>query len=144
MSILSVIGSIVKPVTDLIDNLHTSEEEKGQIRVAMEKMSHDVTMLSLKAEMDTLKAQASIVRAEAQGASWMQRNWRPLTMLVFLAMIVYSYMAPVFGLIVVTLPPDLWALIKIGLGGYVVGRSAEKAVKEHSNARIKVAETSAG
>ncbi len=25
-------------------------------------------------------------------------------------------------------PPDLWALIKIGLGGYVVGRSAEKCV----------------
>ena len=26
-------------------------------------------------------------------------------------------------------PPDLWALIKIGLGGYVVGCSAEKCVK---------------
>lgn len=25
-------------------------------------------------------------------------------------------------------PPDLWALIKIGLGGYVMGRSAEKCV----------------
>jgi hypothetical protein len=26
------------------------------------------------------------------------------------------------------IPPDMWDLLKIGLGGYVVGRSAEKAV----------------
>lgn len=30
-------------------------------------------------------------------------------------------------------PPDLWALIKIGLGGYVVGRSAEKCVAAWKN-----------
>jgi len=27
------------------------------------------------------------------------------------------------------LPPDLWDLLKIGLGGYIVGRSSEKVVK---------------
>jgi hypothetical protein len=30
-------------------------------------------------------------------------------------------------------PPDLWALIKLGLGGYVVGRSAEKCVTAWKN-----------
>ena len=28
--------------------------------------------------------------------------------------------------VVMTIPPDMWALLKIGLGGYVVGRSGEK------------------
>ena len=27
------------------------------------------------------------------------------------------------------LPPDMWTLMKIGLGGYVTGRSAEKIAK---------------
>jgi len=29
---------------------------------------------------------------------------------------------------VLEIPPDMWALLKIGLGGYVVGRSVEKTV----------------
>jgi len=31
---------------------------------------------------------------------------------------------------VLTLPEDLWGLMKIGVGGYVVGRSAEKIVPQ--------------
>lgn len=27
------------------------------------------------------------------------------------------------------IPPDMWDLLKLGVGGYVVGRSAEKSIK---------------
>jgi hypothetical protein len=27
------------------------------------------------------------------------------------------------------LPPDMWALLKIGVGGYIVGRSGEKIAR---------------
>ena len=36
---------------------------------------------------------------------------------------------PWFGLRMLPLPPDMWELLKIGVGGYVVGRSVEKGVK---------------
>jgi hypothetical protein len=34
------------------------------------------------------KAAAEVVKTEAQGQSWLQRTWRPITMLVFVALIV--------------------------------------------------------
>ncbi len=43
--------------------------------------------------------------------------------------ILYPYLALFFeGAPKLEIPPDMWALLKIGLGGYVVGRSVEKAV----------------
>jgi hypothetical protein len=29
------------------------------------------------------------------------------------------------------IPPDMWDLLKIGLGGYVVSRGVEKTMKEY-------------
>jgi len=31
--------------------------------------------------------------------------------------------------VMLTLPDHLWALLKIGVGGYIVGRSAEQVAK---------------
>lgn len=73
-----------------------------------------------------LKGAVEIVVAEARGESWVQRSWRPVTMLAFVAVILWQWVGPLFTDHVPAVPDDLYDLIKIGLGGYVVGRSAEK------------------
>ena len=68
------------------------------------------------------------MRAEAQGQSWLQRTWRPITMLVFVALIVarwFGWSAPYLSE-AETL--KMWSIVEVGLGGYVIGRSAEKVV----------------
>ena len=73
--------------------------------------------------------------------SAMQRNWRPALMWVIIAIIANNYLlAPFlnhfvlyFGaegklLPILELPDKLFNLMSIGLGGYVVGRSAEKII----------------
>lgn len=34
-----------------------------------------------------------------------------------------------------TIPPDMWDLLKLAIGGYVAGRSVEKAVSAYSSSR---------
>ena len=46
---LSFISGLIKPVTGLIDNLHTSDEEKGAIKVALDTM-HKELVIEKKAE----------------------------------------------------------------------------------------------
>lgn len=69
---------------------------------------------------------AGIVHAEAQSSNWLTSAWRPLTMLTFVALIV----ARMFGLTADAVSENeymlLWDLVKLGLGGYVIGRSVEK------------------
>ena len=124
MSVLSFISEIFKPAAELIDNLHTSEEERLEIKQKMFELQVNAFNKAEEYEQELLKAKASIVMAEAQGASWIQRNWRPITMLTFLVLVV----ADSFGLLAFRLANEAWTLLQIGLGGYVVGRSAEKIV----------------
>ena len=71
-----------------------------------------------------IEVQSNVIVAEAQGQGWLQRNWRPMTMMTFLVLVVLD----AFGLLPNPIAPKMWSLLQIGLGGYVVGRSAEKIV----------------
>lgn len=90
------------------------------------------------ASLDQIRAQsaASVIIAEAQGQSWLQRNWRPMLMLVIIAIVANNYLiypyATMFSdkFIPLELPTQLWTLMEIGVGGYIVGRSAEKVLAQ--------------
>ena len=122
MGVLSILGDIVKPVCDLIDGLHTSGEEKGQMRAAINKIENEFAERVLDYESKVLELQTSVINTEAKGESWLQTSWRPVTMLTFLVLVVFDG----FGWLKHPLAPEAWTLLQIGLGGYVVGRSAEK------------------
>jgi len=107
---------------------------------AEQKAQYNQQLLQLEAKANEAAAQVDTVRsniiiAEAQGDSWLQRNWRPVTMLVFVVIIANNYIlfpyVQLFGgpAVKLEIPPDMWSLLKLGIGGYIIGRSAEKGIK---------------
>jgi hypothetical protein len=77
------------------------------------------------------KLKASVIEAEMSG-NWLQRSWRPILMMSLVVIVVNNYILfPYFPdtLMMLDLPDELWNLLTIGVGGYVAGRSIEKAVK---------------
>ena len=120
--IAQVAAGLLKPIVDLIDDLHTSEEEKAQLRLGLAAAQIEFAGRVLDYEARMIEAQSSIIRAEANGRSWIQRSWRPITMLTFLGLVVCD----AFGLLPFRLAGEAWTLLQLGLGGYVMGRSAEK------------------
>ena len=122
MSLLDMISRVFTPLATLIDDLHTSDEERDAARIAMVVAQNQALALTLDLEREKLAARASLIAAEIGGQSWLQRNWRPITMLSFLVLVILD----AFGLLVFRLSDEAWLLLQIGLGGYVVGRSAEK------------------
>jgi hypothetical protein len=127
MSVLSFIGQIFAPAAKLIDDVHTSTEEKLQLKAVIKTVENELLAKIIDYETKLLESKSKIITAEAQGASWMQRNWRPVTMLTFLVLVVCD----AFGLLAFRLADDAWTLLQIGLGGYVTGRSAEKIVDNY-------------
>ena len=126
------ITAAIKPVTKLIDELHTSDHEEAEIQVKLKalqlefsKLTNTITTKVLEYEGKILKARSDIIIAEASGGSWIKQSWRPITMLTFLLLIVLDS----FGMLAQPLNPQAWELLKLGLGGYVLGRSAEKIVE---------------
>jgi hypothetical protein len=126
VNILSFIGEIFKPAAKLIDDLHTSDEEKLTLKNKLTVIQNEMHSKVIDYETQLLASQSSIIIAEASGQSWMQRSWRPITMLTFLGLVVCDS----FGWLASPLAAEAWVLLQIGLGGYVTGRSIEKvAVK---------------
>lgn len=128
MNLFNLIGQIFKPAAELVDNLHTSTEEKLEQKAIMLNTQVELLEYALDYETKQLEAKTEIIVAEAKSESWITRNWRPVTMLSF----VFSIIGYWFGLTPDTLTPEavdsMFKLVQIGLGGYVVGRSAEKVV----------------
>lgn len=130
MGLLSFVSGIIKPASALIDNLHTSEEEKLVLKAELLGIQTSFLGKTLELEQAILAAKSSIILAEIKSESWITRNWRPLVMLAMAA----SVMAFWFGL-----TPDsprltepviltMFSLVKIGIGGYIASRGAEKIV----------------
>ena len=122
MSIINMVGELFKPVTKIVDDLHTSDEERFVIKKEIAKLESDIQIRVLDYEKQMIQSKSSIISAEANGQSWLQRNWRPITMLTFLCLVVCDS----FGLLTFRLAPEAWTLLQIGMGGYVIGRSCEK------------------
>ena len=110
---------VFKQVGEVVDELFTSEEERLEARNKIFKVLQD-------AQLELQKMQTEIIVAEANG-NWLQRSWRPILMMSFGFIVIYvKFIGPLFGLPIPPLELEFWELLKIGIGGYVVGRSAEK------------------
>ncbi|MCJ8349070.1 3TM-type holin [Moritella sp.] len=132
-SIMDFVSRTFKPAADLIDNIHTSEEEKLKLKNVLVELQNEVTKKHIELvskqmdlERTLLDAQSSIIQKEASSGSWITRSWRPITMLCFLAIVILNALG------IITLEEkfahDFMQLVEIGLGGYVIGRSAEKVI----------------
>lgn len=81
--------------------------------------------LQQSGQLAELNAAVSVIVAEASGNT-LQRSWRPLLMLTFGGLVVARW----FGFTAPNLAESeylaLWDIVKLGIGGYVVGRSVEK------------------
>jgi len=124
LPILSLVQNIFKPAAELIDQIHTSDDERLTHKEHLLEIQASLIDQALEYEKGIFEAQASIVNSEAKSEHWITATWRPITMLTFLALCVGDSL----GLLSTPLRDEAWMLLQIGLGGYVVGRSAEKVV----------------
>lgn len=124
--IFGFIGGVIKPVTELIDSVSTTEEERSALKNELLKIQTAFQSKVIEYEGRLMDAQSKVIVSEAQGQSWLQRNWRPITMITFLVLVVMDCL----GFLKFRLSEQAWTLLQIGLGGYVVGRSGEKIFKE--------------
>lgn len=122
-----IISPIVSLLTRVIDKAVPDTEQANKLRA---ELSQQLVL----SQGEELKGAIDLIKAEAQGASWLQRNWRPLLMLVIVSIVGNNYLiAPYVNAIfgaetapILTLPERLWDLMTLGVGGYIAGRSGEK------------------
>lgn len=116
----------------LLDKFFPDKDEAAKAKIKLVEMQ-------MNGELSKLQISSGIITAEAKSEHFLVAAWRPITMLVFVFIIannyiIYPYLSLFFDAAPkLEIPPDMWDLLKIGIGGYTVMRSVEKAVKNYKD-----------
>ncbi len=128
--ISGLVSETIGKVSGLISEFITDKDKALELQTQIEKELIKLEERALEYETKLMESRRDIIVAEAKSESWLTRNWRPITMLTFTALIVADWL----GISAPNLTPELkgklFSIIQIGLGGYVIGRSAEKIARE--------------
>lgn len=135
MSLLKKIFSneskgLLDSIGTTIDKVVTSDQERS-------KLKNELSSIVINGLTKVTEQQKEVLVTEMQG-NFLQRSWRPILMLAFGGIIVsVFFILPLVNIFMEN--PDIqqfitdfgqmdnfWGLLKIGMGGYVVGRSVEK------------------
>jgi hypothetical protein len=125
LGLSDIVAGVFRPAMELIDAMHTSEEERLESKANLLNAQAAAMDKVLQYEKESLVARARIVEAEAKSEHVITATWRPLVMITMTGLAV----GDALGLLPNPLAPEAWLLLQVGLGGYVVGRSGEKIVK---------------
>ena len=118
----AILGPVIAGIFSVIDKAVEDKDQAQAIKARLQEMV-------LTGQMREIEEAAANIRAEATGDSWLQRSWRPLTMLTFVSLIVAKWLCFTAPGVTEAVELALFEIIKVGLGGYVIGRSVEKGIK---------------
>lgn len=119
---------LLPAITSILDKVIPDPKAKAEAQLKLLELAQSGALKELDASMQ-------VVVAEAKSEHVLTATWRPITMLTFVAIIANNYILyPYISLFwadapLLEIPNQMWALLNIGIGGYVVSRGAEKVAK---------------
>jgi len=120
MSLFGFLGDIFKPAADLIDNVHTSDEERMQLRNQLAQIEAQVSIKMMELQSTVIEANASVAKAEQQHGNLLSKSWRPIVSLGLTCLLI------AMGMGFVPMNEFLAQISGAFLGIYGIGRSVEK------------------
>lgn len=128
---LSALIPVLAPILGKVAaNLFPDPAEQARAEAEMMRQ-----LLARQSEIEQAVAEA--VKAEAASEYWLAANWRPLLMLTFGALIVARWLGWAAPDLTESEYIKLWDIVELGIGGYVIGRSAEKILPQIAQALKK-------
>lgn len=134
--ITSGVEKVIDSAASGLDKLFTSDEERLKVQVILDKVKAELITNLVSAFTRVLKLQSDIIIAEIKGESWIQRNWRPITMLLFAYIIANEYVIAPYVQVMFNvdlkpkaIDPEMWGLLKLGMGGYVSALGIKKMLE---------------
>ena len=130
MGLSLILPAIISTISSAITKAIPDKDKAAELQT-------QITSQILSQQNAELEGAIKVILAEAQGESWLQRNWRPILMLVIIAIVANNYLfAPYINALfgagsvpTLALPEQLWNLMTLGVGGYIAGRTGEKMIE---------------
>lgn len=124
---LDLVGGILKPISEIIDNVSTTDEERLKLRNELAKIQADLQGHIVAVESKRLEMEGKIREAEANSSYWLTASWRPICSILFVLIITFA----AFGL--ATPDPKILDFMGYFVIGYGGSRGIEKITENIRN-----------
>jgi len=124
----AIIALLAPMFIDILKRVIPDPVKSAEAQQEMQKLLNEAAIEALKAEAIETEAKKEIIVAEMSKDSW-AGQWRAYLMIICIAIVGYNWIVvsllnafliplglPITALAV---PPELWTLVTIGLGGYI-------------------------
>ena len=122
---MSLLGSLVEPVTGLLDKFIEDKDQKA-------KLAHELATMADKHAQAVALAQIKVNQEEAKG-NWFQSSWRPLIgWICGLSLAINYLISPIcagFGILIPQADMAVMMPLLLGMLGIAGMRSVDKAFK---------------
>lgn len=131
--------SLIPLFSTLIDRIFPDKEKADEAKILMQKEINAAAAAQAESEAKIIESKSKVIVSEASSLSYAARNWRPHLMYSIMLIVVYEWiMSPLlraFGLDVqvVPVPPEMWTLLTVGVGGYIGKDMADNYTKAKFN-----------
>lgn len=144
LAFLNIFESLFSQASKIVDETITTKEEKLEKRNELQKIFNEGKSKAVELALKEQEIQAETIKTEMKGST-LQRNWRPLTALIFVFIVFCNFfLFPVINIFarseeLLTLikqgqsNENFWNLLYLMIGGYTVGRSAEKVIEKRKD-----------
>jgi hypothetical protein len=120
---IPIIGTVLDKVFGVVDKAIPDKDLATKLKAELQQ---NILLKDYDLITKELESKSSVILAEAKSESWLTRTWRPITMLVFVGLVVSDWLGFSAPNLTSELKMKVFDIIQLGIGGYVVGRSAEK------------------
>ena len=115
----ALIPALAPILGKVVGSLFPDPEKRARAQAEMTQQ-----LLEHQGEIET--AAASIIRTEAASKHWLAANWRPITALIFVGLIVARWLGYTAPNMTEAEYLAVYDIIQIMIGGYVASRGIEK------------------
>ena len=120
---IPIIGTVLDKVFGVVDKAIPDKDLATKLKAELQQ---NILLKDYDLITKELESKSSVILAEAKSESWLTRTWRPITMLVFVGLVVSDWLGFSAPNLTSELKMKVFDIIQLGIGGYVIGRSAEK------------------
>ncbi len=128
-----LVQSVLPEVTGLIDQLHTSGEEKSEAKLKLQRLMMEKDALIEESNQEQMRLQKATITAELQQGDLFTKRARPTVVYTGLAVMVVNYcLAPILftligkEMIQIDMPAEFWMAWSGVVSIWSIGRSAER------------------
>ena len=128
-----LIQNILPEVTGLIDNLHTSGEEKSEAKLKLQRLLMEKDAMIEETAREEMRLQKATITAELQQGDLFTKRARPTVVYTGLVVMAINYcLAPIVFIILnrplvqIEMPAEFWMAWSGVVSIWSIGRSAER------------------